>query len=92
MESVIKLKKLVDESNNIVVFTGAGISAESGIPTYRGKGGYWDKYDPDKKFGMFNSSNIGTGKGGIKEQSQQVMENLMELTVLRLLIMAIIFM
>jgi NAD-dependent deacetylase len=48
MESVIKLKKLVDESNNIVVFTGAGISAESGIPTYRGKGGYWDKYDPDK--------------------------------------------
>ena len=27
-----------------------------------------DKYDPDEKFGMFNSSNIGTGKGGIKEQ------------------------
>jgi NAD-dependent deacetylase len=29
----------------IVFFTGAGLSAESGIPTYRGKGGVWDQYD-----------------------------------------------
>ncbi|MCK6461019.1 MAG: NAD-dependent deacylase [Planctomycetes bacterium] len=29
----------------IVFFTGAGLSAESGIPTYRGKGGIWAKYD-----------------------------------------------
>ncbi len=28
----------------IVFFTGAGMSAESGIPTYRGKGGIWTKY------------------------------------------------
>ena len=26
-------------------FTGAGMSAESGIPTYRGKGGIWAEYD-----------------------------------------------
>jgi len=26
-------------------FTGAGLSAESGIPTYRGKGGIWNEYD-----------------------------------------------
>jgi NAD-dependent deacetylase len=30
---------------NIVVLTGAGISAESGIPTYRDKDGLWEKYD-----------------------------------------------
>jgi NAD-dependent deacetylase len=29
----------------IVFFTGAGMSAESGIPTYRGKGGMWSEYN-----------------------------------------------
>lgn len=29
----------------VVVFTGAGMSAESGVPTYRGRGGIWDQYD-----------------------------------------------
>lgn len=29
----------------IVFFTGAGLSAESGIPTYRGKGGIWTEYN-----------------------------------------------
>jgi NAD-dependent deacetylase len=29
----------------IVFFTGAGMSAESGIPTYRGEGGIWEEYN-----------------------------------------------
>lgn len=37
---------IIKGSQNIVVFTGAGISVESGIPPFRGKGGLWNKYDP----------------------------------------------
>ncbi len=33
------------EFERVVFFTGAGLSAESGIPTYRGDGGVWGKYD-----------------------------------------------
>jgi NAD-dependent deacetylase len=32
----------------VLVITGAGVSAESGIPTFRGKGGYWRNLDPIK--------------------------------------------
>lgn len=36
------------ESEKIIFVTGAGISQESGIPTFRGKDGMWRKYDPMK--------------------------------------------
>ena len=32
----------------VLVLTGAGVSAESGIPTFRGKDGYWRNLDPKK--------------------------------------------
>ncbi len=35
----------IKDFSRIVFFTGAGMSAESGIPTYRGKGGIWKEYD-----------------------------------------------
>lgn len=41
------LKKL-SEAKNVVFFTGAGISAESGIPTFRGKDGIWNKLRPEE--------------------------------------------
>ena len=45
-ELIFKLKKLISVSDQIVAFTGAGFSAESGISTFRGAGGLWSKYDP----------------------------------------------
>ena len=35
----------IDHYSNIVFFTGAGMSAESGVPTYRGSGGIWNRYN-----------------------------------------------
>src|SRR5438067_4167085 len=32
----------------VLAITGAGVSAESGIPTFRGKHGYWRNMDPAK--------------------------------------------
>jgi NAD-dependent deacetylase len=39
---------LLGRSRSTIAFTGAGISAESGIPVYRGEGGLWTKFDPYK--------------------------------------------
>ncbi len=36
--------KLIRGSRHLVAFTGAGISAESGIPTFRGENGLWRKF------------------------------------------------
>ena len=40
------LSRQIKDAKKIVFVTGAGISQESGIPTFRGKDGLWRKYDP----------------------------------------------
>lgn len=35
----------VKDFKRVIFFTGAGLSAASGVPTYRGKGGIWKEYD-----------------------------------------------
>lgn len=42
------IKDQIKNVNKIVVVTGAGISQESGIPTFRGKDGLWRNYDAMK--------------------------------------------
>src|SRR5438270_5696960 len=41
------VRDLISKSQRIVAFTGAGISAESGIPTFRGAGGLWRQFRPE---------------------------------------------
>lgn len=38
------VRSLLDKARSIAVLTGAGISAESGVPTFRGPGGLWRDY------------------------------------------------
>ena len=49
-EKIAKLKKWVEESDNIVFFGGAGVSTESGIPDFRSTNGLYHqqwKYNPE---------------------------------------------
>jgi NAD-dependent protein deacetylases, SIR2 family len=39
---------VVATARHCIVFTGAGISAESGIPTFRGAGGLWERHRPEE--------------------------------------------
>lgn len=50
MEEINKLQSIVDESDNIVFFGGAGVSTESGIPDFRSVDGLYNqkyKYPPE---------------------------------------------
>ena len=47
MKNLIKKgAELIRRSKNILVFSGAGLSTESGIPDFRSPGGLWEKYNP----------------------------------------------
>ena len=50
-EKIEALQKIIDESNNIVFFGGAGVSTESGIPDFRSTDGLYNKewdYPPEE--------------------------------------------
>ena len=44
----MELNEVVSKDRRCVVLTGSGVSAESGIPTFRGEQGLWRKYRPEE--------------------------------------------
>jgi len=42
-----EVAELIINAKKLVVFSGAGISTESGIPDFRSPGGIWSRFDPD---------------------------------------------
>jgi NAD-dependent deacetylase len=42
-----KVADLIINAKKLVVFTGAGVSTESGIPDFRSPGGIWSRFDPE---------------------------------------------
>jgi NAD-dependent deacetylase len=43
---IVRIAEKIAQGGRNIVFTGAGISTESGISDYRSKGGLWDRYQP----------------------------------------------
>ena len=55
--SIARGAALIRDADCILVFSGAGLSTESGIPDFRSPGGLWDRYDPSEfDFQRFSSS------------------------------------
>jgi len=48
VDEIEKAVEILQRSEFIVVLTGAGVSAESGIPTFRGEGGLWRNFSPEE--------------------------------------------
>ncbi len=46
--SLGEARAVLSAARRVVVLTGAGMSAESGVPTFRGTGGLWRNHDPSK--------------------------------------------
>jgi len=46
--TIERASELLASARTGLAMTGAGVSAESGIPTFRGEGGLWSRYDPVK--------------------------------------------
>jgi len=47
-EQIKKISRMLAEAKHAVVFTGSGISAGSGIPTFRGTDGLWLRWNPEE--------------------------------------------
>jgi NAD-dependent deacetylase len=52
MDIPVDLRNALKEASVVTAFTGAGISAESGVPTFRSAGGVWKKMKPEELASM----------------------------------------
>jgi len=57
MSQIDAAADMIAQSKKLVVFTGAGLSTESGISDFRSPGGVWSRFDPSEfTFQKFLSS------------------------------------
>ncbi len=51
-KAIEKAAEIIVERGRVVAFSGAGVSKESGIPTFRDPGGLWDRFEPGATGGI----------------------------------------
>jgi NAD-dependent deacetylase len=60
MADIDAVAEMVMEAKRLVVFTGAGVSTESGVSDFRSPGGIWDRFDPGElNYQSFMASETG---------------------------------
>jgi NAD-dependent deacetylase len=60
MEAIDAVAGMVVAAKRLVVFSGAGVSTESGVSDFRSPGGVWDRFDPDElNYQTFMASETG---------------------------------
>lgn len=50
--NVVQAKQIIAEADAIAIFAGAGMSVDSGLPDFRGDGGFWGVYPADEQLGL----------------------------------------
>lgn len=75
-DSVTELRNLLDAAQSLVVFTGAGISTESGIPDFRSPGtGLWTKMKPIMFQDFIASEDVRQSSWARRFDGERPMEN-----------------
>jgi NAD-dependent deacetylase len=74
-QEVEKLASSIIKAKKVVALCGAGMSVESGIASFRGKGGLWEKYDPEE-YGHISTLRHHPEKAWImlREMSREIMK------------------
>lgn len=75
-QPIERFRELLDEANTVVVFTGAGVSTESGIPDFRSpKTGIWNKISPIDFEDFVSSEEVRTKSWQRKFSGDDVLTN-----------------
>jgi len=73
IDKLHEIASVIAGAKRLVAFTGSGISAESGIPTFRDPGGLWDRYDPEL---MKNAEAGRVLSGAVRDFMQEMLATL----------------
>ena len=75
-EPLNELRRLLDDAKRLVIFTGAGISTESGIPDFRSPGtGLWNKMKPIMFQDFVSSEEVRQTSWARRFDGERLMEN-----------------